>query len=444
MSDISPSLEDVDFLITGGVPLNKLNYIAEQTISADQVLFSLAIRNKLLIRWSRFSDETNIVDLLNLMIPHGAVKINRKSKRMTERLRWHCWRAQQQQKTVNRKGSKLQRDNFLYKWINISVLASDVVTAAEMENTISEFEEKLLDMQRRIDDLNIQVEEWKAKSQDLEVEKEKLFQELQKELSSKEESLEKEIETRKAENEEMKKYIRKLEKEHDQPHTVHMKGISELSKKQQKRRLEALNSRAQKALWFINLFGLEFDSLQLRDNKGTKFSVGGSPGRNKPPTACQPVTPTVTPPITPPPTPPVTMPAAPSLPEMETQMPTPPSPMIREQLVSSPGSHQEQGRNKGKQFDSVTEADKSTIETVLFLMDKFAVGDAFIHELSMVVDGMPKSYLIKQCRDKLNSTCSVKPIPGGQCGAQVSFKESLTNKLKLLVTKSSVLHFFQP
>jgi hypothetical protein len=28
-------------------------------------------------------------------------------------------------------------------------------------------------------------------------------------------------------------------------------------------------------------------------------------------------------------------------------------------------------------------------------MDKFAVGDAFIHELSMIVDGMPRSYLIK-------------------------------------------------
>ena len=108
--------------------------------------------------------------------------------------------------------------------------------------------------------------------------------------------------------------------------------------------------------------------------------------------------------------------------------------------MSSPGSH-EQGKNKGKQFDSVTEADKSKIETVLFLMDKFAVGDAFIHELSMVIDGMPRSYLIKQCRDKLNSTCSVKPIPGGQAGAQVSFKESLINKLNLLVIKCSL--FFQ-
>ena len=162
MSDISPSLEDVDLLLNGGVPLNKLNYIRKQAISADHVLFTLAIRNRLLIRWSHFlQDGTNIVDLLNLMIPNGALKIDRTSERMTERLRWHCWRAQQQQKALNRKGSKSQRDNFLKKWTCISVLASDVVTAAEMENTISEFKEKLLDMQRRIDDLNIEVEQWR-------------------------------------------------------------------------------------------------------------------------------------------------------------------------------------------------------------------------------------------------------------------------------------------
>ena len=62
--------------------------------------------------------------------------------------------------------SKSQRDTFLHKWIRISILASDVVTVAEMENTIiSEFEEKLLDMHRCIDDLNIQVKQRKAKKQ---------------------------------------------------------------------------------------------------------------------------------------------------------------------------------------------------------------------------------------------------------------------------------------
>ena len=84
MSDISPSLEDVDLLLNGGVPLNKLNYIRKQAISAD-VLFTLAIRNRLLIRWSHFlQDGTNIVDLLNLMIPNGVLKIDRTSERTME------------------------------------------------------------------------------------------------------------------------------------------------------------------------------------------------------------------------------------------------------------------------------------------------------------------------------------------------------------------------
>lgn len=50
MSDISPYLENVDLLINGGIPLNKLNYIAEPAASADQVLYYLAIRNRLLVR----------------------------------------------------------------------------------------------------------------------------------------------------------------------------------------------------------------------------------------------------------------------------------------------------------------------------------------------------------------------------------------------------------
>ena len=74
------------------------------------------------------------------------------------------------------------------------------------------------------------------------------------------------------------------------------------------------------------------------------------------------------------------------------------------------------------------------METILFLMDKFAVGDVFIHELTMSVDGLPKSYLIKQCRDKLNGSCAVKPTPGAEPGAQISFKDSLVNKLQLLVS----------
>ena len=85
MSDISPSLENIDLLINGGIPLNKLNYVAEQAVSADQVLYNLATRNGLLIRWSRVHDQMNKVKLLNQAIPNAAIKLNTCSERMKER-----------------------------------------------------------------------------------------------------------------------------------------------------------------------------------------------------------------------------------------------------------------------------------------------------------------------------------------------------------------------
>lgn len=58
-------------------------------------------------------------------------------------------------------------------------------------------------------------------------------------------------------------------------------------------------------------------------------------------------------------------------------------------------------------------------------MDKFGVGDEFIHKLSMTVEDFPvKSYLIKQCRPDLNKQVKISTTPGL---AQYSFKELLTD-----------------
>ena len=82
MSDISPTLENTDLLINGGIRLNKLNYVAEQAVSADRVLYNLAIRNRLLIRWSRVHDQTNKVEYQ--AIPNTAIKLNTCWERMKE------------------------------------------------------------------------------------------------------------------------------------------------------------------------------------------------------------------------------------------------------------------------------------------------------------------------------------------------------------------------
>lgn len=60
-----------------------------------------------------------------------------------------------------------------------------------------------------------------------------------------------------------------------------------------------------------------------------------------------------------------------------------------------------------------------------------------MHELSMVVDGLPKSYLFKQCQTDLNMGCIITSTPGRDPGAQYSFKQLLADRVKHMVSTSS-------
>ena len=85
-------------------------------------------------------------------------------------------------------------------------------------------------------------------------------------------------------------------------------------------------------------------------------------------------------------------------------------------------------------FDALSDEDKSNVEMVLFLLDKFCVGDSFYHEITMLFDDLPRSYLVKQKRNQLNGTCYVTSTPGNEEGAQVYFKEPLRERIKDYVT----------
>jgi hypothetical protein len=67
-------------------------------------------------------------------------------------------------------------------------------------------------------------------------------------------------------------------------------------------------------------------------------------------------------------------------------------------------------------------------------MDKFGVGDSFIHELSMSPGlDLPRSYLIIQKRDDLNNLCSITSTPGRADGAQFSFNSLLEERVKSFI-----------
>ena len=243
--------------------------------------------------------------------------------------------------------------------------------------------------------------------------------------------------------------------------------MATLSKRQVRRRSEAVSSRARKALWFSKQYGLELDALGFKDKEGNQYPFKMSPSSS---TSCAPPTPSQTPGPTPTQLPGSTPSAPPQVRGSTTftpsqasgfMTPTPPQvpgsthstptgtsgaappttpqtpvavPPVSSLNRTPPLGDQVTTQCKWKQYDSLSDSDKEKVEAVLFLMDKFAVGDPFVHELSMLINGMPRSYLIKQCRDNLNSSCTVKPTSGPEPGAQISFKESLISKLNSLVS----------
>ena len=90
-------------------------------------------------------------------------------------------------------------------------------------------------------------------------------------------------------------------------------------------------------------------------------------------------------------------------------------------------------------FDALSENDNDKVEKVLFLLDKFCIGDAFYHEVTMLVHSLPKSYLIKQRRDQLDKIYHITSTPGEEHGAQLPFKELLRNRVKYLIANPNVV-----
>ena len=69
------------------------------------------------------------------------------------------------------------------------------------------------------------------------------------------------------------------------------------------------------------------------------------------------------------------------------------------------------------------------MKSVLYLLEKFCIGDAAYHELIMCSGGEdhPRSYLIKQCKDELNKLCHMTRTPGVAPGAQLDFATELSS-----------------
>ena len=176
-------------------------------------------------------------------------------------------------------------------------------------------------------------------------------------------NLEMEITDLKEANKVLRDYVEILER--NEALKCQEKSVNDLGTKQKGRKLQLLKNKAQCGLWFCKSFGLDLTNIRLQDQSGCSYTL---------------------------------------------EYPIPPT----------LGSNQ-------KEYEKLPNDQKKIIERMLFLLDKFCVGDEDYHELSVTIEGLPKSYLIKQLRGELNKTYHIEKMPGPFPGARLDFKFTLTD-----------------
>ena len=69
-------------------------------------------------------------------------------------------------------------------------------------------------------------------------------------------------------------------------------------------------------------------------------------------------------------------------------------------------------------------------------MDKFCIGEAAYHELTCCPGGeeLPRSYLVKQCKENLNKLCSIESTPGEANRAAFDFHDELSTVIEEMVS----------
>ena len=127
-------------------------------------------------------------------------------------------------------------------------------------NEVSHIDDQLAsyqEVEEEVKSLKNNIEEWKETYTNLEEEKRKLAKQINDTINS----MADEIRTLKETNNQLENYIKCLEKE--EGFAFKGKYISETKNKQ--RTLKTFMSRAETALWFAKAFGLELESMKVKE-----------------------------------------------------------------------------------------------------------------------------------------------------------------------------------
>ena len=81
------------------------------------------------------------------------------------------------------------------------------------------------------------------------------------------------------------------------------------------------------------------------------------------------------------------------------------------------------------QTTTVDSSSITTLQQVLYLLDKFAISDEFYHELAMLFPSLPHSYLVKETRKRISNSISLERLPAPFYGQYRSLKECIKEAL---------------
>ncbi|CAB4014402.1 Hypothetical predicted protein [Paramuricea clavata] len=144
------------------------------------------------------------------------------------------------------------------------------------------------------------------------------------------------------------------------------KPFSEVKGRQQRRKIRELKTYVEQALWFAETFGLKLSSVKFNNDEGVSHTI----------------------------------------------------------------DYTIEDRKKG--YKDLSEEEKEKVQQVLYITDSFCIGEAAYHEFTMTEGGekLPRSYLVKQCKNYLNSLCHITRTPGVAEGAQMNLESELRNTIK--------------
>lgn len=92
----------------------------------------------------------------------------------------------------------------------------------------------------------------------------------------------------------------------------------------------------------------------------------------------------------------------------------------------------EADNGRKRSYNDLSQVEKDKVQQVLYITDSFCVSEAAYHELTMMDGGenLPRSYLVRECKNHLNSFCHITRTPGEAEGAELDLESELQNVIK--------------